>query len=459
MKRFFILMIAGAAALMMQSCKDETAEWTERIPIFIVNGPAEATEDGYIEIDGRPQTVDFTVLATTAWTAEVTGCDEYSLNTTVGGSGKTIVQLNAPENESEAIRKAVVSFYMNDQLQKAFPVTQLIQEPYIEVNPAEVSVSPYGEQFTVEIFTNQDSWDYEFDSPADWLTEVSRSKSSVTFLAAENPATGANRDVDITFIVLDNPELFASLSVSQVKPATPPTDLILDVVFDENGGATDNSSMKMTVKTDRLDGNNKTKLVSQYNRYAAAFNNGTIARSNQDAGYYYIPYTTDSDFAKKLADGYSLELVFCTYYDPLTYTDGLKQVKPFSSTQSGGIGVCLQANTGLIQFETHVGGSWKSPKSTIVPAANQYYHVVCTWNKTKGAAVIYVDGKLQTTVNTSGDLKFHDTSVDKRWFGIGADPSGTDKGEATFYGEVVIARLYDAPMSDAEAAALYYALK
>ena len=142
MKRFFFLMIAGAAALMMQSCKDETAEWTERIPIFVVNGPAEATEDGYIEIEGRAQTVDFTVLATTAWTAEVTGCDEYSLNTTVGGSGKTTVQLNAPENESGATREAVVSFYMNDKLQKAFAVTQYVQEPYIEVKPTEYSVSP-----------------------------------------------------------------------------------------------------------------------------------------------------------------------------------------------------------------------------------------------------------------------------------------------------------------------------
>ena len=459
MKRFFILMIAGAAALMMQSCKDATAEWTERIPIFIVNASEEATEEGVIEIEGRPQTVDFTVLATTAWTAEVTGCDEYSLNTTVGGSGKTIVQLNAPENESGATREAIVSFYVDKKLQKAFAVTQYIQEPYIEITPAEVSVSPYGDQFTVEIHTNQDAWDYAFEAPAEWLTEVSRSVNSVTFKAEENPATGANRAAEITFTVPDKPELFANLSVSQVKPATAPTDLILDVVFDENGGAIDNSSMKMTVKSDRLDGNNKTKLVSQYNRYAAAFNNGTIARSNQDAGYYYIPYTVGSDFANKLADGYSLELVFCTYYDPLTYTDGLKQVKPFSSTQAGGIGVCLQVNTGLIQFETHVGGGWKSPKSTVVPAANQYYHVVCTWNKQKGAAVIYVDGKIQSTINTSGDLKFHDTSVDKRWFGIGADPSGTDKGEATFYGEVVIARLYDAPMSDAEAAALYYALK
>ena len=458
MKRFFILMIAGAAALMMQSCKDETAEWTDRIPIFVVNGPAEATEEGYIEIEGRAQTVDFTVLSTTSWTAEVTGCDEYSLNTTVGGSGKTTVQLNAPENESGAIREAVVSFYLNDKLQKAFAVTQYIQEPYIEVKPTEVSVSPYGEQFTVEVLSNQTEWTYALETAADWLTEVSRSASSVTFSVPEN-TSGANRTASLVFTVADKPELFANLSISQVKPAAAPTDLILDVVFNEAGAAVDNSPMKMEVKNDRLDANNKTKLVSQYGRYAASFNNGQIARSNLDAGYYYVPYTTSSDFAKKLADGFSYELVFCTYYDPMTYTDGLKQVKPFASTQAGGIGVCLQANTGLIQFETHVGGSWKSPKSTIVPVANQYYHVVCTWDKTKGAATIYVDGKLESVVNTSGDLKFHDTSVDKRWFGIGADPSGSDKGEASFYGEVVIARLYDAPMSEAEAAALYYALK
>ena len=90
-----------------------------------------------------------------------------------------------------------------------------------------------------------------------------------------------------------------------------------------SGAATDNSPMKMEVKNDRLDGDNKVKFVSKYNRYAASFNNGTIARSKLDAGYYYIPYTTSSDFAKKLADGYSYELVFCTYYDPLTYTNGL----------------------------------------------------------------------------------------------------------------------------------------
>ena len=177
MKRFFILMMAGAAALMLNSCKDETAEWTERIPIFIVNGPAETTEEGLIEIEGRAQTVDFTVLSTTSWSAEVTGCDEYGLNTTVGGSGKTIVSLNAPENESGAIREAVVSFYLDGKLQKAFAVTQYIQEPYIEVTPAEVSVSPYGEQFTVEVLTNQTDWTYAAETAAEWLTQVSEASA------------------------------------------------------------------------------------------------------------------------------------------------------------------------------------------------------------------------------------------------------------------------------------------
>lgn len=456
MKRYFILMVAGIAALMLQSCKDETSEWLDRIPIFKVVGPAGA-EGNVINIDGKNQTVDFTIYATDMWSAKVSGCDAYSFNTAVGGSGKAVVSLITPENESGKVREAKVSFYLGEELKDEFTVKQLVQEPYIETSPMDKSVSPYGEVFTVEVLTNQSDWDYSSEA-ADWLEEVSRTPSSVTFSVPQNES-GKDRSAELIFSVNGKPELFSIFTVSQLKPAVAPTDLILDVVFSESGAAVDNSSMKMEVKNDRLDADNKTKFNSQYNRYAASFNNGTIARSKLTSGYYYIPYTTSSDFAKKLADGFSYELVFCTYYDPLTYTDGTKQVKPFASTQSGGIGVCLQANTGLIQFETHVGGGWKSPKSSVIPKANQYYHVVCTWSKTAGVASIYVDGKLEGSVNTSGDLKFHDTSVDKRWFGIGADPSGSDQGEASFYGEVVIARLYDAPMSEAEAAALYYALK
>ena len=112
----------------------------------------------------------------------------------------------------------------------------------------------------------------------------------------------------------------------------------------------------------------------------------------------------------------------------------------------------------MIQFETHVGGGWKSPASTVVPEANRYYHVIGTFNKETEIVSIYVNGKLENSLNASGDFKFQETNTDARWFGIGADPNANDQGEASFYGEVVVARLYDAPMSDAEAMACYKAL-
>lgn len=458
MKCYYAFFVALASVmLMLSSCKDRTGEWTDRIPILKVSCSAETGEDGAVLLAGKAQTVDFTVLSTTSWSAELDGSEEMSLNTTVGGAGKTVVSLLVPANESGSERTARVSFYLEDELQKSFSVKQDIQYPYIEADEETKSVSPYGGTFTIGVDTNQPEWNYTIEPASDWLSEVSRTSSDITFECTEN-SSGQDRRAEITFGVSGKPELWAVVEVSQKKQVAPPTDLLLDVVFNESGMASDVSPMNMTVMNDRRDADTQVKFVERYNRYAASFTNGQIARTNLDAGYWYVPYTVGSEFANKLADGYSYELLFCTYYDPLTYTDGLKQVKPFASTQAGGIGVCLQANTGLIQLETHVGGSWKSPKSTIVPKPQQYYHVVCTWSKAENVAAIYVDGRLEASMNTSGELKFPDTNVDKRWFGIGADPNHLDKGEASFYGEVVIARLYDAPMSAEAAAALYHAL-
>ena len=458
MKRYFNFIFAVIVAMTLQSCKDETSEWLDRTPIFRVLGPAGAEDNGTISLDGRSQSVDFTVLSSEAWSVETTGCDVYRLDTEVGGSGKTAVSLDVPENESGAVRHATVSFYMGDELKNEFQIEQAIQEPYLEISPDNASVLGWGDEFTVEISTNQDEWEYSIETEnVNWITESGRTATSVTFSVSAND-TGAERSAELLFSVPGKPELFAYLNISQSAPAAPPADLILDVIFNDNGSASDASSMGMTVDASRLDADCSVKYVEQLGRNAAVFNNGTIARSSLASGYYTIPYTTDSEFAEKIADGCSYELVFCTYYDPLTYTDGLKQVKPFASSQAGGIGVCLKANEGVIQFETHVGGGWKSPASTVVPEANRYYHVIGTFNKETEIVSIYVNGKLENSLNASGDFKFQETNTDARWFGIGADPNANDQGEASFYGEVVVARLYDAPMSDAEAMACYKAL-
>lgn len=456
MKRYFIFFVAVLAAMSLQSCKDETSKWLDRVPLFRVNAPAGTTEDNEINIDGKSQTVDFTILATDLWSAEVSGCDAYTFNTSTGGSGKTIISLLTPENETEAVRKATVSFYLGDVLQDEFSVIQQIQEPYIELSESEITLTGYENEFTIDVLSNQDTWSYVVETQGvDWLTESAKSATSVTFSVPEN-TSGADRTAELLFTVDGKPELFATLIIKQLKPAVPPSDLILDVIFNEDGTAYDASPMKMTVDASRRDSDVVIKKLTDFGgRYAAAFTNTTVARSSLKSGYYMVPYVVGDSFANKIADGVSYELVFCTYYDPLTYTDGLKQTKPFASTEAGGIGVCLKANSGVIQLETHVGGGWKSPASDIVPVPNRYYHVIGVWDKAAGVSTIYVDGEYKASVNAAGDFKFMNTNVDKRWFGIGADPGADDTGQISFYGEVVIARLYDAPMSAAEVAALY----
>ena len=451
MKRQLLLIMACLSMIAFQSCNRDDGSYVDRVPIFNVIGPGDS-DSNEISIDGKAQTVKFTVMATEEWAVSVSN-DAYSVTPTSGGAGKTAVSLTAPSNESGSVHSAVVKFSLNGGKTYEFNLYQAAQSPYLEVDLHDVAITGDGDEFTVTVDTNQPDWTYEIDGAVTWITEKAKTGTSVTFVVPENK-TGRKRSADIRFFATAAPELMDYVAVSQSFPAVAPTADLLDVVFESDGKAKDVSRLSMSVMSDRLDSDVSTTYNDRFGCYPAVFNNSTIARSGLEKGYYYIPYTTSSDFAKKLEDGFSYELVFCSYNDPIA-----KQVKPFSSTQAGGLGMCFRAKTGEINFEVHVGGSWCELYSGVLPQRGQYYHVVATWDKTNGLAMLYVDGKLTASANTVGDLKFMDTSVDKRWFGIGADPSGNDLGEASFYGEVVKARLYDAPVSADEVKALYKLVK
>lgn len=449
MKRLINMLCLGAALLGLHACRQP--DMMTRTQIFKVLGP-DGTETSAISIDGKAQAVAFTILSTSEWNAQVSGTDDFSLSNANGGSGKTSISLNARSNESGAVRKAELSFFQGGELRKKFEITQTEQSPYIEVKPKTYTIAGDGESFTIEVDTNQPDWNFDL-SGVDWLTVEARSATSVTFSAGENNS-GRKRTADVLFYATAAPELMDYLELTQNIPAVAPVADMLDVVFDAEGKGKDVSALSMTVDNSRVNSDISTFYSDKFGRYVAKFNNPTIARSSMDAGYYFIPYTPSSTFGSKLADGFTYELVFCSYTDPTA-----KQVKPFSSTQAGGTGMCFRASTGEINFECHVGGSWVELYSGVLPQKNTYYHVIGTWDKENGIALLYVDGVLTASKNTTGDFKFMDTSVDARWFGIGADPSATDKGEASFYGEVVIARLYDKPVTAEEVKALYKLVK
>lgn len=455
MKRYLLLFALAACALVC-GCSQQP-DYLTRVPIFRVVGP-EGSEAGTVSIDGKAQYVNFTVLASDKWTAELSGSDAFSLPVSMGGSGSTAVQLKANPNETGASRTVTLTFVLDDSRQVVYKITQQEQRPYLSLPQVSVQVSADGEEVSISVDTNQETWAYDLQG-ATWLTEVTKTPDKVVFTAPEN-TTGADRSADILFYAVNAPELFASCDVKQGKLAVAPKADLLDVEFAADMSAKDVSGMNMTVKTDRLNGDVKVKFLDKYNRYAATFNNTSIARSSLDAGYYYIPYTKDSDFGKALDAGYSYECLLCTYQEtPLS-----KQVKMFSATQAGGTGLCFRssadpAHAGELNFETHVGGGWKELYSSVIPTVGTYYHVIGTWDKQNGLAVMYVNGNKVASVNAQGDFKHMDTNVDARWFGIGADPNPNDKGEASFNGEVVIARLYKRAISADEVKALYKLVK
>ena len=98
----------------------------------------------------------------------------------------------------------------------------------------------------------------------------------------------------------DQNELFINEVVAS------PQGTLLDLAFDANGNAYDNSgNMSVTA----FSGNQTfTKYNPHYLQYTAIFN-GTAAATT-GSGFYKIPYSSSESFKRAIADGFSIELLF-----------------------------------------------------------------------------------------------------------------------------------------------------
>jgi len=244
-----------------------------------------------------------------------------------------------------------------------------------------------------------------------------------------------------------------------VVPA--PTADLLDVVFAEDGTAKDVSAMGMTVEL-LPDPTLSTVFLEKYDRYAARFTREPSGPSAVlERGFYKVEYNDNAAFKSKLEDGYAMEVLLRRYDDPKKL-----QIKPFASSEGGGVSICFWADdSNQIVMETGTknatgGNVWKTAKSGVTPLKDVYYHIVAVWDKAAGTQKIYVDGELKATNNSAGgEFRHMNTNVDKRWFGIGADPNPNDKGQISFNGEVVIARIYDDPINADQVHALWKLVK
>lgn len=240
-------------------------------------------------------------------------------------------------------------------------------------------------------------------------------------------------------------------SIIFTEPA-PKADM-LDVVFHEDGTAEDISPMKNNVQ---LVGNTSyTRFSKAYNRYIATF---TTSWADNPSGYYHIDFEKNTEFRNKLADGHTLEILVMPNYSGTILN---KECKPFSAMQAGGTGFLITTTSGsrgneicfLPNVTTSGNSTWRWTTSGVVPQSKVYYHVVGVWNKEEGKAYIYVDGELKNTISAPGEFRFANSGCN--WFCIGGDPGSATEATNGWQGNIVLTRVYDAPLTQHEVSLLW----
>ena len=224
----------------------------------------------------------------------------------------------AARNLSGATRSATVSFRLGGEERYAYTISQTEEQPYLDVDPATISIVGDRSGVHRRHSTNQSPWKVEIDSPDGdgWLTQQSKESASITFLAEEN-TTGRNRTATLKFVSELHPEVFNYVTVTQGYVVPAPTADLLDVVFAEDGTAKDVSAMGMTVEllprpdpVDRLP-------RKKYDRYAARFTREPSGPSAVlESGFYKVEYNDNAAFKSKLEDGYAMEVLLRRYDDP-----------------------------------------------------------------------------------------------------------------------------------------------
>ena len=172
-------------------------------------------------------------------------------------------------------------------------------------------------------------------------------------------------------------------------------ELMLDVVFNEDGTAQDASEMHMTVDS--------IGLPTVY--YNEELKRNVVRLDNEwgtaPATFYKVDFEQNMLFRGGLENGHTLEMLLMPdFSDSETMPNVLS--KPFSAMQAGGTGFETAAVDGVRQFRFNANASplyissWSRCDSKVVPVAGKFMHVVGVWDKEEGKAHIYVNGELSS---------------------------------------------------------------
>lgn len=333
-----------------------------------------------------------------------------------------------------------------DEIEKIEFTEELDGEPLLYVTPESETVPYIGGKLTIKVSANC-PWSYTVDN--DLVTEVSKTRAQLVLDFPWCPSDGIKYNVEFTY-----GDKTTGLTIGQESGIR--GDL-LDIEYLADGSAVDRSPLNNKVITTEGAG-----LMTYYSdvhkRYVATFRHPM--GDNVTTGYYRINYEKNGDFINRIADGCTMETTI-----KLNEADAPgKEVKWFSSMQAGGIGFILPVHnssnpgtkcmTFLPNISTTGSSKWCWVYSDVEPVPGTYYHVVGVYNKAEGRSYIYINGRLSGQAATPGDYV---PVVDKaESFIIGGDPGPNQTDcSASWNGEVVTARIYDAPMTADQVAKLW----
>ncbi|MDR2358832.1 MAG: hypothetical protein LBD87_03405 [Prevotellaceae bacterium] len=407
-------------------------------------------------IEGSGGDLTFTVTANSAWSYSISENGSW-----LAEKEKTAVSLvlTARENVGNSTRSAALQFFLTDHPSQSQEITvsQSAFQPQLTVTPPAVQniVKSGGDAtFTIEANT---AWSYSISGNGSWLAEKEKTAASFTLTAANNDLWGG-RSAVITISLTDYPEYTHSYAVKQSGAAD-----MLDVLFNTDGTADDVSPMANTVEWKNYNNPLSVAYDDTYKRNIVTFNPSSNGQSPgaDNASYYSINYQNNAEFQSKLADGHTFE---CLVKFDVNYAETAQgyETKFFSSHEGGGTGFII-SNTGgadpngiafLPNIPATEGGNsrWIWANSARKPDGQSYYHLVGVWNQTEKKAYLYINGTLAKEIAADGF--YRPAQLNPRWVAIGGD-AGSNQIQNTFQGKIVIARIYDSPLTASDAQTLY----
>ncbi len=430
----------------------------ETMTIPIVQNQA----DAYMRVKdtkgGEPAKVDFkadggsvtyVIESNAGWSiSKPAGCGWLTIAPN-SGTGDVTVTVSAAESKEFEMRPATLTFLLGTDVVTEVLTEQLAgSEHSMSVTPESKTLPFIASEITFDVASTASDWKYELiGTNTGWLTEKSKTATTLTLSATENGDSG-ERKLTVKFSSPSQAALIASIPVTQRIFAAD----LLDVVFNSDGTATDISPLANTVE--RVAGEAMLTYHSDvFDRNVAWFNHapGTTVST----GYYKVDYSGSQEFKDGLADGHTLELLFMYNSELVT-----GEVKPLGAHQNGGTGFLVANSTrnNEITFLPHVGGGWKWAQSGVSPQKGKYYHVVGVWDKSEAKALIYVNGVAAPEVAASGN--FTHAAAISQWFCIGGDASGTAVSPTNAWcGDIVLARAYDVPLAQSKVDVLWNRVK